>query len=178
MIDVLKAGADLLSEAGFSTNSVSIGDRQALAFEDATVLGFLFDYHDPRELIDAWHKDTDQAIATYQFGLRRAAQKAWNAYVILLAVGEADYAQAVALSAIEEDLTGTRKIARAGIADVPSLRVALLPLLPVQSAPRLEAVDILDEIRQRTTELPGHAIDAFLSSADEGMVVQVLEQMP
>ena len=43
---------------------------------------------------------------------------------------------------IEEDLTGTRKIARSGIRDSSDLRAALLPLLPLQSAPKLEAVDI------------------------------------
>ena len=178
MTDILKAGADVLSEVGFSTSPISVGDRQALAFEDATVLGFLFTYDNPRQLIEVWGKDTNHAIAAYQFGLRRAAQKAWNTYLILLATGAADYAQVVALSAIEEDLTGTRKIARAGVADVADLRAALLPLLPLQSAPRLEAVDILDEIRQRSTELPARAIEAFLSNADEGVVIQVLEETP
>jgi hypothetical protein len=36
--------------------------------------------------------------------LRRAANKAWKAYVVLLTEREADYVQTVALSAIEEDL--------------------------------------------------------------------------
>jgi hypothetical protein len=80
------------------------------------------------------------------------------------------------LGAIEEDLTGTRKIAQAGVNEVAELRLALLPLLPFQSAPRLEAVDIAAEIRQRATELPARAVDAFLSSADASVVMQVLEE--
>jgi hypothetical protein len=176
MIDILEASADLLTEVGFSTSPISVGSRQALAFEDATVLGFLFAYGNTHELIEAWSNDTIHAITDYHFGLRRAAQKAWNTYFVLLAAGSADYAQVVALSAIEEDLSGTRKIARVGVAELADLRAALLPLLPLQSAPRLEAVDILSEIRQRATELPGRAIDAFLSKADEGVVIQILEE--
>jgi hypothetical protein len=125
-----------------------------------------------------WPRDTDGATTNYQFGLRRAGQKAWNTYVVLLASSEADYGASVGLSAIEEDLAGTRKIARAGIADIADLREALLPLLPLQSAPVLEPVDVLAEIRQRATELPARAVDAFLSTADDAVVIQILEEQP
>jgi hypothetical protein len=172
VIDILTASA----EAGFSTSPVSIGDRHALMFEDNTVLGFLLDYEDPSSLIEGWSKDADTAIAAHQFGLRRAAKKAWNAYTVLLTGHEADYPQSVALGTIEENLVGTRKIARAGVVDVTELRIALLPLLPLQSSPKLESVDIIAEIRQRTTELPSRAVEAFLSNADESVVIQVMEE--
>jgi hypothetical protein len=178
VIDILPASAEILREAGFSTSPVSFGDRHILTFEDNTVLGFLFAYDDPSVLIEGWSKDADKAIAAHQFALRRAAKKAWNAYVVLLTNREANYVQSVALGAIEEDLSGTRKIARDGVVDVAELRIALLPLLPFQSAPRLEAVDIIAEIRQRTTELPARAINAFLSNAAESVVMQVLEEKP
>jgi hypothetical protein len=141
-------------------------------------LGFLFAYDDSEKLIDGWGKDSDQAVTAHQLGLRRAGQKAWNVYLVLLTSGEAEYAQSVALGAIEEDLVGTRKICRAGIGDLADLRSALLPLLPFQNAPKLEAVDIVTEIRQRATELPSRAINAFLSGADESVVLQVLEEKP
>jgi len=176
VIDMLKTSGEVLSRVGFSVSPVSVSARQALAFEDAMVLGFLFAYDDPRELMENWAKDADQAVATHQLGMRRAAQKAWNTYVVLLAAKEVDYAQSVALGEIEENLIGTRKIARAGIGDVASVRAALLPLLPLQSAPKLEAVDIVREIRERTTELPAAAVDAFLLGTDEGVVIQVLEE--
>jgi len=177
VIDTLTASARLLSEAGFSTQSISLLGHAALAFEDATVVGFLFAYDNSSQLIEGWARDADTAAGGYQFGLRRAGQKAWNAYVVLLASNEADYAGSVGLSAIEEDLAGTRKIARAGIADLADLRAALLPLLPLQSAPVLEAVDVVAEIRQRATELPARALDAFLSTADDPVVIQVLEEL-
>jgi hypothetical protein len=102
--------------------------------------------------------------------------KAWNAYAVLISAAEANYSESVVLSAIEENLVGVRKIARAGVRDVADVRDALLPLLPLQSAPKLEAVDMDAEIRLRTTELPSRAVDAFLSGAEEAVVIQVLEE--
>jgi hypothetical protein len=111
-------------------------------------------------------------------GFRRAQAKAWNAYSVFLATDPANYGEMVALNAIEEDLTGTRKIARAGIGDIEQLRAALLPMLPIQHAPILEPVDMPTEIRLRTSELPGRAVDAFLSGAQEPLIIQVLEEEP
>jgi hypothetical protein len=176
MIDILSSSAHLLSEAGFSVQPVSVGGRAALVFEDATVLGFLLVYDTPSKLIELWARDADIAVASYQFGLRRAGQKAWNTYLVLLASSAPDYARSIRLSAIEEDLTGTRKLARANIADIADLRAALLPLLPLQSAPMLEPVDIGSEIRQRATELTSRAVDAFLSMANDAIVMQILEE--
>jgi hypothetical protein len=176
MIDLLTASREVLEEAGFMTGETIINDRSATVFEDATVLGFLFAYSNPRELADAWSRDGAQAIADHQFGLRRAAQKAWNTYLIFIAADAGNYADVAALSRIEEDLAGTRKIARAGVADIRDLRTALLPLLPLQAAPKLEAVDMASEIRQRATELPSRTVDAFLASVDETAVLQVLEE--
>ncbi|GAA0713237.1 hypothetical protein [Dokdonella soli] len=179
MIDILNSSADVLVEAGFTTTKVAVGNScQALAFENATVLGFLFIYEDASRLMLEWNADADRVISAYQFGLRRAGLKAWNTYIVLLSSGAADYAQTVSMGTIEEDLAGTRKIARAGVNDIADLHAALLPLLALQSAPRLEAVNIADEIRQRTTELPSRTVDAFLSGADEAVVMQVLEETP
>jgi len=176
MTDLLTMSVEILGQAGFAATQVRINERDALAFEDSTVLGFLFAYPTPTELVSAWSKDSNRAIADYQLGLRRAGQKAWNTYLILLAEQPAGYKELVALASIEEDLSGTRKIARSGVKDPSELRNAMLPLLSLQSAPKLEAVDLIAEIRQRTTELPSRAIDAFASSVDPSVVLQVLEQ--
>ena len=176
MIDILDASARVLAEARFQTTSARVGPRDVLAIEDATSLGFVFVYDDSDSLITNWQSDADAAVSNYQFGMRKAGLKAWNTYIILLAAGAADLAQTVALGAIEEDLRGTRKIARAGVTNISELHAALLPLLPIQSAPRLEGVDFLSEIRDRTTELPTRAVDAFLSATDESVVINVLEE--
>jgi len=127
-------------------------------------------------LLQRWRADDSALISQHQLSLRRAQAKAWNAYTVCLAVNAASFGELVALNAIEEDLTGTRKIARAGIGDLEELRAALLPLLPIQHAPNLEPVEMPAEIRLRTTELPPHAVEAFLSEAQETVVIQVLEE--
>lgn len=177
-MDVVVSSEQVLGEVGFATRQVQIRDRQVLLFEDGTVLGFLFAYPNPAELIGGWEKDTEAAVSSQQLGLRRGGQKAWNTYVVLLASNAADFSESIRIGAIEEDLVGTRKIAFAGIKDLSDVRAALLPLMPVQSAPKLEAADIVGEIRQRTTRLPRRAVDAFLSDADEAVVMQVLEEPP
>jgi hypothetical protein len=176
-MNILETSAEILREAGFNCSYSSKNEGNSFAFEDQTILGFLFVYPDPIELVECWAQDAEREIASHQLGLRRAGQKAWNTCIVLLGTSAADYAQSVILGAIEEDLTGTRKIIRAGIADIADIRAALLPLLPLQQAPKLEAVDILAEIRQRTTELPKRVVEAFLSSADEAVVMQVLEEL-
>ena len=178
MIDILAMSADTLAEGGFVTERISLDRRLGLVFEDPTVLGFLLVYGHASEMIEEWVKDSTGVIASHQLGLRRAGQKAWNTYVVLLAAEPAEHPQLVALAAIEEDLTGTRKIARSGIRDQADVRTALLALLPLQSAPKLEAVDIVGEIRARTTELEPRVVDAFVSNAEEAVVLQVLEQAP
>lgn len=178
MREILHSSGQLLKEAGYATEQVTLDQRQALMFEGSTVLGFLFVYESVADLMKNWASDSDSAIAAYQFGLRKSGIKAWNTYLVLLTPEPPDYARIVSLGAIEEDLGGTRKIARAGIRDQADLGAALLPLRPLQSAPRLEAVDMKKEIRERTTELPQRVVDAFLSGAEESVVLQVLEESP
>jgi len=178
VIDILQCSKELLGGAGYSATSTSIGQREALVFEGDTVQGFIFIYGSGADLMKSWSTDSDMAISTYQFGLRKSGTKAWNTYLIVLTPEATDYARAISLGAIEEDLGGTRKIARGGIQDLADLGAALLPLLSLQSAPRLEAVDMREEIRQRTTELPARLVDAFLSGAEEAVVIQVLEESP
>ena len=178
MIDLLDETQRLLTGLGLATRVTEAPHARALAFENATVLGFVITYGSPASLLASWRADDAALISEHQLGFRRAQAKAWNAYSIFLASDPANYGETVALNAIEEDLTGTRKIARAGIGDIEQLRAALLPLLPIQHAPTLEAVDMPTEIRLRTSELPGRAVDAFLSEAQEPLTIQVLEEEP
>lgn len=177
MIDIAAECRQILGEAKIATVGVE-GSGRALMFEGMTILGFVLTYRDAAELKERWRVDAEILVLESQTGLRRAQAKAWNTYIVLLAGGAPSYADQVALATIEGDLTGTRKLATAGIVDAESLRVALLPLLPIQSAPRLEAVDMKAEIQLRTTELPPRAVEAFLSGASEAVVAQMLEDLP
>jgi hypothetical protein len=176
VIDINTASAEILREADFEVAHGGANDRGQLTFESSTVIGFLFAYSSVSALLENWEKDSNGAVSAHQHALRRAGQKAWNTYTVLLTADIADVSQSASISSIEEDLSGTRKIVRAGVVDNFDVRAALLPLLPLQSSPRLESVDSAKEIASRATELSPKAIEAFLSPADEATVLLVLEE--
>jgi hypothetical protein len=177
MTDTLDLCREALNGAGFSTRHVdTVSTTPAMVFESDTVLGFVLAYEQFRSLIGGWRTDVDRLFSAHSFGLRRAGDKAWNAYAVLLCRESVDGNDAVALGAIDEDLVGFRKITYAGILDAVDVRDALLPLLPLQSAPKLEAVDMIDEIKLRTRELSVRVVEGFLAGADEGVMLQVMEE--
>lgn len=181
MSDTLQDCADVLVEAGFSARRTQIpceGDRRAfetMCFEDATVLGFIVAYDNPEQLIACWTSDRDRIVMLHRDILKAAHQKAWNAYLVLLSRGPADFVQSLSLGQIEEDLEAMRKITKAGVAVGGGARTALLPLLPFRAAPSLDPIEMREEIQSRSTELDEQIVAAFLSNADEGVVMQLLE---
>jgi hypothetical protein len=166
---------ELLSEAGYALGSLSTPKHEVMTFENDTVLGFVLRYPDAKSLLTNWLADSNNVLMAAQFLLRRSDLKAWNVYFLILSDEPANYGQLINVQAIEENLVGTRKIARAGVKATEELRSALLPLLPVQNSPRLEPVDVPAEIRLRTGELPAEGVEAFLSDASEATVLQLLE---
>jgi len=165
----------MLHEAGHSIDRVS-SPLDLLIFESATVVGFVFAYENAGELLRRWNTDMIRVISEYQLGLRRAQAKAWNTYAVFLAVDDPTFTERVALSSIEEDLTIARKIARAGVREGAGARNALLSLLPIQHAPRLEPVDMVAEVSLRAGGVPPKSLEAFLSGAPDTSIVQVLEE--
>lgn len=164
-----------MSDAGYLLGSLTTPSGEIITFENDTLLGFVLRYTDPKQLLARWHIDSEQVLSAAQFLLRRAGTKAWNVYFLILAEEPADYGEMIAIQALEENLVGTRKIARAGVKALEDLRSALLPLLPIQNSPQLEPVDVADEIRLRTSELRKEAIETFLSNASDITVLQLLE---
>jgi hypothetical protein len=164
-----------LAAAGYAVSTADDQDGPVVLFENDSILGFVLCFSDAATLLERWRPSSQRVLQAAQFSLRRAERKAWNAYLVFLAETAGDYGQSIMLGGIEEDLVGTRKIARAGIGDGEDIRGALLPLLAIQNAPRLDAVDMPAEIRLRTTELPSELVDAFLSGAAESTLVQLLE---
>jgi hypothetical protein len=176
MTSIYEEASRRLQDASFDIVAAPLEYPRAFLFESDTVLGFAFLYGTAADLVERWAADADRLIATRRFQLKAAGNKAWNTYVLFLAEQRPSPMEAIALSLIEEDLAGYRKIARAGCSDFDDLDRALLPLIPVQSAPVLDAVDSKLEVRQRATEISPKVLDAFLSEADEQIVLQILEQ--
>jgi hypothetical protein len=175
MSPILSTVQEQLIVGGYAVTTTDDQDGPVVLFENDFVLGFVLIFPDAPTLLETWQASSQRVLHAAQFALRRAERKAWNVYLVLLTEAPADYGQNILLGSIEEDLVGTRKIARARIADSEDIRGALLPLLAIQNAPRLDAVDMPAEIRLRTTELPSELVDAFLNGASDGVIAQLLE---
>lgn len=165
----------LLVNGGYSVGELHVGACNIVIFENATVLGFVFLYRDSMQLLENWRAHSDLVLRETQFSLRRAGEKAWNTYTVFLSADHANPHDRAKLQGIEEDLVGTRKIARAGVKDPEELRLALLPLMGIQYAPKLEPIDMAKEIRLRTSELPDELIDGFIADAPKSMMTKLLE---
>lgn len=166
---------DALIAGGYSVTTADDQDGPVLLFESDSILGFVLAFPDASALLERWQPSSQRVLEAAKFALRRAERKAWNTYFVFLAQEAGDYGQNILLGSIEEDLVGTRKIARAGISGMEEVRAAMLPLLALQNAPHLDAVDMAAEIRLRTTELPSELVDAFLRGASDATLAQLLE---
>lgn len=175
MSALLSIVQEQLVGAGYAVATADGQDGPVLLFENDSILGFVLCFPDATAVLEQWVSSSQRVLLTAQFALRRAERKAWNTYLVFLAAADGDPGQNMMLGLIEEDLVGTRKIARAGITNAEGVRTALLPLLAIQNAPHLDAVDMQAEIRLRTTELPNELVDAFLSGAAESTLTHLLE---
>jgi hypothetical protein len=167
--------AELLREHGYVVVS-NDGDPQHLLFESDQSIGILIAYADVDAVLNDWVADTQTLLSANQLGFRRSLEKAWNAYLVFLVEASASALAQARLDSIEENLIGTRKIARAGLKSKEEVSRALLPLLPLQNPPNLQPVDMKAEIRIRTTQLPTTLIDAFLADRDAITIMQILEE--
>ncbi len=165
----------LLVNEGYSIGELQVSGGRVVIFENATVFGFVLLYIDSASLLERWQSNCDQVLRGMQFRLRQAGEKAWNTYAVLLSDNHTSPDDGVKLQAIEENLVGTRKIARTGVKDSDVLRLALLPLLGIQNAPKLEPIDMADEIRMRTSELPSELVNGFIADAPKSFMTQLLE---
>lgn len=181
MTELLEQAGAILAEAGFDhrmsdvESENGVVEMRTLAFENATVLGFALTYNSVNELIQNWKADGDRVAMKHRKLLHAARDKAWNVYLILLTQEQASFGQALALGVIEEDLEAMRKITKAGILTSEDVRTALLPLLPFRAAPVLDPIDISAEIQTRASDVDPQTLAAFLSNADETVVMQILE---
>jgi len=176
-MDVLAEAAALLTDAGYDAAIYVVADCWHLTFENDTVLGFVLAFDTASALVKGWEGNADRVLNGYKFALRRGNKKAWNVYTVFLARGHAGFGERALMAGIEENLVGTRKIARP-VSGIEDLRDALLPLLPFQNNPRLEEVNLRSEIALRSQELPARAVKAFLSGDAESAVLPVLEEEP
>jgi hypothetical protein len=176
MNDLIADSIEIMTGAGYATERIADLGPEVLAFENNVCLGFLLQYEATNDLLRKWDEDSKRLVSRYKLPLRHAGEKAWNVYLVLLSAGPKSETLQASLAELEEDLVGTRKIARDGICSSADLRAALLPLLPIQSPPKLEAVNMPYEIRLRASDVDAKSAEAFLSTADESVVLQLMEE--
>ena len=183
MNDIIETTREVLTGANFTVRQLSpTADgsgavRGGLVFENDTVIGFVLAYETVAALLSDWRVASDALLSGQAELLGAAGRKAWNTYLVLLAGDDPNFGGALALGQIEEDLEGVRKIARAGVNGLTTARAALLPLLPFRTAPVLDPVDMPAEIRERAGELNSEVVRAFLSRADQSVVLQIVEDV-
>ncbi|TLP67062.1 hypothetical protein FEE96_06850 [Parasedimentitalea maritima] len=174
----MKAKLDLISsvleEAEYSCSIVEVENGNCLAFENRVSFGFIHCYSDLGGLLRSWRAESEKTLSMFQFQIRSSGDKAWNAYSVFLAFERPDESAVALLARIEEDLSGTRKIARGVNADEDGIRQGLLPLLRIQNPPVLGVVDMVAEIRARSAGLPTKAVDAFLLDAPNSEVLRLM----
>lgn len=54
MIELLSVSHSVLRDQGFATRVISVGQLSGLAFEDDTVLGFVYAFDGPVEMLERW----------------------------------------------------------------------------------------------------------------------------
>jgi hypothetical protein len=176
MSDPISLMAVALRDAHYSTNRLSFAGREVLWFEGDTVFGFVIGYETAADLIHTWSEDLAAILTRHALILRRGGQKAWNTYAFFVTANVASSSEVLAMSVIEENLAGTRKIARGGVSTDLTARAVLLPLLPIQQAPQLEAVETIGAIRMRATEVGDGAFKAFLSNSSPAQILSAFEE--
>lgn len=162
MTDITSTVQIVLQEAGYATWLFSSEDLTAIGFEDDAVMGFVGIFEDASSLLTRWRKIETNFLTRHAPRLRDAPEKAWNVYSIFLCAAAASPDQAREIRRIDEDLEQTRKLAACGLVGQEGIVAALLPLLPIQSRPRLESEDLSERLKKRIAAIAPAAIEVAL----------------
>jgi len=153
MIDVLSTAQLALRDSGFVPRSRVVGRSTVVCFEDEALIGFCSVFDDVASLLQGWQAREQSILRQFTTSFHQAGDKAWNVYCIFLSAALPNPEEARQVRWIEEDLERTRKIAACGLASRDDVVRALLPVLPLQHQPKLEAEDATERLRRRITTL-------------------------
>jgi hypothetical protein len=165
----------VLARAGFTCWQSQLGPMPTLGFEDASLMGFVFEFPTAQAIVDGWREAEQKMINQHAHAFRRAGDKAWNVYSVFLTTNEATKAECRQLRLIEEDLEQTRKLTGAGQASEVATAEALLPILPISTKPQLGTFDADARLARRLDALVPGISNLLLDDAVEA--VQVLQHL-
>lgn len=179
MIELRPLTDFLLRQSGYRTDFARVGDSSVLYFENESVMGFAFIVDTAREIIEAWRTYESNVLRSKSSSLRRAGNKSWNVYCVLITAEKVGEDEARRVLRIEEDLERTRKIARTGVDTEEALRAALISLLPLQSHPKLKGSDYQDQLEARLQSVVGVEVaEAFFGESPAETVASMLQVAP
>jgi hypothetical protein len=149
------------------------GSTDMLLFEDENLLGAVAVFDSPDILLSNWSSVQQSFLESNAPHLRRAAEKSWNCYMVLLCPEPIAKDLESSLAVIEEDFASTRKIARCGLSTKEDVRRALLPLLPLQQVVTV-GDDMQPDLQSRLTELPPDALAALFGNSSPSEIAAML----
>ncbi len=165
MIELLSVSHSVLRDQGFATRVISVGQLSGLAFEDDTVLGFVYAFDGPVEMLEHWQDVEKSFLQSNATRFRAANEKAWNIYSVFLTSENADVENKRRIRWIEEDLRFTRKLTGCGLTTRHELLNVLLPLVSLQQKPFLQGDAFRTRLQRRLQTVAGRAADALLNNA-------------
>jgi|TARA_Y100000815_G_scaffold263583_1_gene278315 hypothetical protein len=174
LLDVVELTNEVLRSNGYETFDIDQEEVGSIGFENEINFGFVLFYKTPPALVENWKQDSEALFGRYRFQIQRGGSKAWNAYSVFLCGGKPSRSEALSFSDIEEDLSGSRKLARSAVGSDDSIKIALQPLIGLGHAPMLEPVDLEEDVRLISSELPNAALDAFFREARPDEVLRLL----
>lgn len=164
MTDLVSNVQITLQSAGYKTWLISGDEFPTTGFEDDATLGFVLVFETAEALLQNWQQREMSLLLKHAINLRRAAEKAWNVYGIFLTAAAANQTQVRQIQQIEEDLERTRKIAAAQVQTSEDVVQALLPLMPIQYAPRLDDENVAVRLRRRLEVVAPTVVETVFGS--------------
>jgi len=166
MTDLKSPVQSLLQQAGYQTWLASVDGFGAIAFEDDAVMGFVCIFEDATTLLSRWNEVETKLLTKHASSLQKAGDKTWNIYSVFLSSGRANDIESRAIRWIEENLDRTRKIAACGLTSREDVARVLLPVLPLQYQPLMDAedLDLTHRLRSRIASIAPSAVSAVLDN--------------
>ena len=176
-MDISKEVEIILRDAGYNTWPWENRLAPVVCFESEAVLGFIFFFKSPDDLLKDWELTQKEALTNFRVALKKAGEKAWNIYSVFLTELAPTDVQKEDLNRIEENFQMTRKIVRAGVQSKNILISTLLPLLPIRNTPRIDESNFENRLISALSEIHPEGCRAFMGNAKPFDVAQILADL-
>lgn len=171
-MSILDDARKILESAGYMT--ISGQGQDTFYFEDGSLLGFVWEAPSVTILLSGWQKKQDDFLKQQDHELRKAKEKSWNVYSVLLTEDEGTQEQLSELARTEEDFRGTRKIARSGVRATSQVVRALLPVLPIQNLLSLGESDAMSRLHARLGSISGKVAQGLLQETATDRTIDLI----